>query len=132
MKNLGVRHLLLFTIALSYDHKMKCDNLQYNTLGCWVAGMIVSLIERLMIQVLFFFIISCKTLCKNLFNLFSYFLYKFTKIKIKSFESPKSKPATHCYIFNLSKVYLDHQRLGGWDNQPSDPVYYIEDFWIYG
>ena len=35
----------------------------------------------------FFFIISCKILCKNCFNLFS---YNFTKIKIKSFEGPKS------------------------------------------
>ena len=33
---------------------------------------------------IFFFIISCKILCKNCFKLFS---YKYTKIKIKSFES---------------------------------------------
>ena len=38
----------------------------------------------------FFLIISCKILCKNRFNLFSYFFYNFTKIKIKSFECPKS------------------------------------------
>ena len=40
-----------------------------------------------MFQVLFFLIISCKVLCKNCLNLF---FYKFTKIKIKSFECPKS------------------------------------------
>ena len=43
-----------------------------------------------MLQVLFFSMISCKILCKNPFNLFSYFFYKITKIKIKSFECPKS------------------------------------------
>jgi hypothetical protein len=39
------------------------------------------------------------------FGLQNYFLFfcNFTKIKIKSFENPKSKPATHCFIFNLSK-----------------------------
>ena len=51
----------------------------------------------------FFFIISCKILCKNPFNYFFLFCYNFTKIKLKSFES---KPATYCFIFNLSKVYL--------------------------
>ena len=35
----------------------------------------------------FFFIISCKILCKNRFNLF---FYNFTKMKVKSFECPKS------------------------------------------
>ena len=37
-----------------------------------------------------FFIISCKILCKNCFNLFSYIFYNFTKIKIKSFGCPKA------------------------------------------
>ena len=36
----------------------------------------------------FFFIISCKILSKNRFNYFFY-SYKFTKIKVKSFECPK-------------------------------------------
>ena len=48
----------------------KSDNLQYNTLGRWVAGTNDSSTKRLMFQVLFFFIISCKILCKNRFNLF--------------------------------------------------------------
>ena len=57
----------------------------------WVAGTNDSLTKCLMIQLLFFlFIISCKILCKNCFNLFFYLFYKFTKIKIKSFECPKS------------------------------------------
>ena len=37
----------------------------------------------------FFFIKSCKNLCKNPY-IFLYFLYKITKMKIKSFECPKS------------------------------------------
>ena len=31
------------------------------------------------------------------------------KIKTNDFECSKSKPATHSFIFNLSKSYLDHQ-----------------------
>ena len=38
----------------------------------------------------FFFMISCKILCKNPFNFFSYFFFKIKKIKIKSFDCPKS------------------------------------------
>ena len=46
-------------------------------------------------------------------NLFSkilsidfFIFYNVTKIKIKSFECPKSKPATHCFIFSLSNNAL--------------------------
>ena len=75
----------------------KSVNLQYtcNTLGCLDNGTNESSTKRLMFQVLFFFMISCKFLCKNGFNSFFYFFYRLTKIKIKSFECPKSKPATH-------------------------------------
>ena len=45
------------------------DNLQYNTLGCWVTGMIVSLTKRLKFQMLFLFIISCKNLSYLFLNL---------------------------------------------------------------
>ena len=41
-------------------------------------------------SIIFFFIISCKILCKNCFNLFSYVFYNFTKMNIKSFECPKA------------------------------------------
>ena len=68
---------------------LKSDNLQYNMLGRWVDGIIVSLTKCLIFQVLFFFMISCKILCKNPFNLFSYLFYKITKIEIKSFECLK-------------------------------------------
>ena len=45
-----------FSILMSI-HTMivKFDNLQYNTLGRWVAGTNDSLTKRLMFQVLFFF-----------------------------------------------------------------------------
>ena len=51
----------------------KSVNLQYHTLGCLDDGTNELSTKRLMFQVLFFFMISCKILCKNPFNLFSYF-----------------------------------------------------------
>ena len=41
-------------------------------------------------SIIFFLLISCKILCKNHFYVFLYFSYKFTKIRIKSFECHKS------------------------------------------
>ena len=78
-----------------------------------------------------FFIISCKILCKNPFNFFFHFLITLHKIKIKIFECPKTKPATHCFIFNLPKWYLDHLTLGQLDDRLSNPAYYIEDCRIF-
>ena len=54
-------------------------NLQYNTLVCLFAGTNESSTKRLMFQVLFFFMISCRILCKNTFNLFVYFFKKLQK-----------------------------------------------------
>ena len=48
---------------------VKSDNLQYNTLGGLVDGTIVSF-SMCCSKYYFFFIISCKILCKNPFNLF--------------------------------------------------------------
>ena len=64
---------------------LKSDNLQYNTLGRQDERLIDQVSD--VPSIIFFFIISCKILCENCFNLFS---YKFTKIKRKSFECPKS------------------------------------------
>ena len=50
----------------------KSVNLQYITLGCLDDGTNESATKRLMIQVLFFFMLSYKILFKNPFNLFSY------------------------------------------------------------
>ena len=58
---------------LSFLYKdIKSDNLQYNTLGRWVDGSMGRSSHRPSVwcskYILFFFIISCKILCKNLFN----------------------------------------------------------------
>ena len=76
-------------VCLKHPLKMdqKSVNLQYNTLVRWADGTNDSSTKRLMFQVSFFFIKSCKILCKNPSNLF---FYKITKMKIKSFECPKS------------------------------------------
>ena len=83
---------LFFTNWIKIGH-LKSNNLQYSTLVRWVAGTNDSSTKHLMFQVLFFFIISCIILFKNCFNLFFYVLSALHK----------SKPATHCFIFNLSK-----------------------------
>ena len=64
------------------------------------------------------------------FQLILDFLYNSKVINIKSFEFPKPKVATLCFIFNQSKEYLDHQTFGQWDDHPSEPAYY-EDCWIF-
>jgi hypothetical protein len=71
--------------------EQKSDNLQYNMLVRWVAGTNDSSTKRLMFQVLFFFQNFLQNSLKELFQ-FIYFLFfhKFTKMKIKSFECPKS------------------------------------------
>ena len=51
------------------------------------AGTIASLTKRLIFQILFFFIISCKILCKNSFNFFFQFFYHY-KNKHKEFWVP--------------------------------------------
>ena len=69
-------HRNIFKIDWFLHYKLKSDNRQYDTLGWWVHGMIVSSAKCLMFQVLFFCIISCKMLLKNPFNLFLiFFLY---------------------------------------------------------
>ena len=65
--------------------KLKSDNLQYDTLVRWDKWLVHQASD--VPSIIFFFMISCKMLCKNVFNVF---FYKFTKIKTKSFECPKS------------------------------------------
>ena len=60
-----------------------------------------------MFQVLLFFMIFYKILCKNPFNLFSYFFYKITKIKIKSFECPKSIKSIKNSTWNIRLLVDD-------------------------
>ena len=98
---------------------LKSDNLQNNTLGRWVNGT-----NDLMFQVLFFFIISWEILFKNCFNLFFIFSYKSTKIRIKSFECPKS-------LRDYKKIILEHQTLGRRVICSREPGYYIVECWIF-
>ena len=58
---------------------MKSVNLQYNMLGCLDDGTNESSTKRLMFQYYFSFMISCKILCINPFDLFSYFFIKLQK-----------------------------------------------------
>ena len=59
---------------------IKSDIFQYNILVRWVAGTNDSAAtKRLMFQVFFFFMISCRILRKNTFNLFVYFFKKIQK-----------------------------------------------------
>ena len=97
---------------------LKSVNLQYNTLGRLDDGTNESSTKRLMFQVLFFFMISCKILCKNPFNLFSYFFYKITKIKIKSFECPKSIKSIKKIILGTSDSWLTIRL----SHRPSNPA----------
>ena len=51
--------------------------------------------------------VSSTIFVHNIFQKSYQFIFQFffnsTKIKVKSFECLKSKPATYCFIFNLSK-----------------------------
>ena len=57
----------------------------------WVTGSLGQITQRPRVwcKYYFFFIISCKILCKKPFNSFYYFYYKITKITLKSFECSK-------------------------------------------
>ena len=69
----------------------------------------------------FFFIKSCKILCKNPFNLF--FLYKITKMKLKSFECPRSIRYYEKKILGTSDTWSTIRL----SHRPRKPVYYIVD-----
>ena len=99
----------------------KSINLQYNMLGRLDDGTNESSTKRLMFQILFFFMISCRILCKNTFNLFVHFFKKNTKLKVKSFECPKSTNSLKKIILGTSDAWST-LRLSNW---PSDPA------WIY-
>ena len=72
-------------------------------------------------SIIFFFMISCRILCKNTFNLFVYFFKKNTKIKVKSFECPKSIKSLKRIILGTSDAWSTIRL----SNRPSDPA------WIY-
>ena len=80
-----------------------------------------------MFQVSFFFTISCRIVCKNIFNLFVYFFLN-TKIKVKSFECPKSIKILKKIILGTSDAWSTIRL----SNRPSDPAWIylrLTDFW---
>ena len=91
--------LIITNIAfykLLSNHKIR----QFFNMIRWVACLINQASD---VPNIIFFITSSKIICKKPFNLF---FYNFTKMKIKSFECPKSKPATHCTV--LLSIYWDN------------------------
>ena len=75
-------------------------------------------------SIILFFIISCKILCKKCFNLFIIFFRKFRKIKLKSFECPKSiRNYEKNNAWNIRR--LDDESFVTANQQTSEPAYYI-------
>ena len=73
-----------------FDNKLKSNNLQYNMLVRWFAGTNDLSTKRLMFQVLSFFHNFLQNSLQKLFQFIFLWIYEFTKIRIKSFECPKS------------------------------------------
>ena len=77
---------------------LKSDNLQYNMLGRWYNCLIDQLSN---VPIIIFFYNFLQNSLQKSFHFI--FLFFHNSTKINSFECPKSKQATHCFIFNLSK-----------------------------
>ena len=92
-----------------------------NTLVRWADGENDSSTKHLMFQALFFFITSCKILCKKPFQLIFLFFKKITEIK--SFECSKSIRSYEKKILGASDTW--------WRSclsyRPSEPAFYIAD-----
>ena len=108
---------LSFQISWAFfKQNLGTKNLEIRQFIIYYAHSLVHLSKRTTDQssdvpsIIFFFIISCKILCKNCSKLFHYFLI----IKIKSFECPKS-------IRNYEKKCLEHQTLGRWLSWTNEP-----------
>ena len=83
------RHIKFLTILYTWGN-LKSVNLQYNTLVRWADGTNESSTKHLMFQVLFLFHKILQNSLQKPFQLIFWFFYKITKMKIKSFECPKS------------------------------------------
>ena len=104
---------------------MKSVNLQYNTQGQWVDGSNDSSTKHLMFQVFFFSKNLAKFFAKTLSIYFS--VNKIAKMKIKSFECPKS-------IRNYEKKILvmsDTWSTSCLSHRPIKPAHYNVDCQIY-
>ena len=119
VKEIG--HLRVVPNYTNKFYLQKSVNLQYNMLIRLANGTNDSSTKRLMFQVLFFFIKSCKILCKNLFIHFLLF-YKDKKMKVESFECPKS-------IRNYEKKYWERQTLVPSAQQSSVLYCRLSDSW---
>ena len=126
-----VRRMMRFTQTFSEEKiavHLQCsiqesDNLQYNTLFCWFAGTNESFTMCLVFQVLFIFHNFLQNYLQKSFQFIFLSFHKFTKMKIKSFECPKS-------ITNYKKTML--RTSDGWSTshlswRTSKPAYYIVD-----
>ena len=80
---------LLFLLWSINAMFLKSDNLH---IIHWVNGTIVSFTKLCQVRSIFF-IISCKSFWENPFN---WYFYYFTRMKMNTFECPKSKPTTYC------------------------------------
>ena len=76
-------------------------------LGRWDDGPIKLSTNRLIFQVhIIFFLDFLQNSLQKPFNLFSYFFHKITKIKMKSFECPKSVKSIKKIILGTSDSWL--------------------------
>ena len=89
IKKSNLKHLD-FLFVLLEGHLLKSVNLQYNTLGRLDVGTNEASTKRLMFQELFFFHDFLQIFLQNSFQFIFLFFHKITKMKIKSFECPKS------------------------------------------
>ena len=88
---------LLKSVSVCTLQNVKSVNLQYNTLVRWVNWTNDSLTKRLMFLSIIFF-------SWNLANFIFSFFYEITKMKIKSFECPKSIGNYKKNTWNLSRL----------------------------
>ena len=115
--------LVGFHLHIFPFHLLKFVNLQYNTLVFWFVGTNDSSTKHLMFKVFFFFITSCKILQKIVFIYFLLF-YDFTKLKIESFECPKSiRNSEKKMMLGTSDAWL----MSHLSQQTSEPAYHIVD-----
>ena len=91
--------------ALMGFKDFKSVNLEYNTLVCWANGTKVLSTKRLMFQELFFFHKILQISLQKPFQFFFSFLYKITKMKMKSFECPKSIKSINKIILGTSDTW---------------------------
>ena len=112
----------MWTLEFSHAFVLKSDNLQYNTLGRWVAGTNDSSIKHLMFQALFFFkfLIIYFIIIKALKTLYFCKFIKEIKNKLKPFLQRILQEI-------MKKKYLEHQMVGRRVICPSEPAYHIVD-----